>query len=496
MKLAGVFVCLSFIAPVHAAERVSVGLTKGGERIQADVVQGTTIGTVVLIGGLNGEDESSRVVAQEVRSYEAGRRTFRLIAIPVANPDRSMLAFPPPGTAYRDNPVAHALWRWTAMQLPDLVLIAGPDPAGLAAAFSQSLVAGAGKIPARVVDAKSGIVKSIKGEIPVSDVHREIERRQARSPRQLAEELGMVYGHDFDQVTYIPGIALISRMRLGELADVQRLAEPYASGAKSPLGTRPSSLTLAGHLVFAELAQPTGDARYTELVRKAADLGFDEKGAMKEAMPFHDEMSDSVFMGTAILVKAGKLTGERKYFDMAARHLAFMEKLDLRPDGLYRHSPLTDAAWGRGNAFSALGLTLTLTDFPKDHPEYGRILLAYRQLMAALAKYQDAYGMWHEVIDEPGSYAETSASSMIAFAMLRGVRNGWLDAGAYQSRVDRAWKAVLARIGSQGILLDVCESTNKQKTLQDYLQRAASLGKDDRGGAMAMLFATELAGLQ
>jgi hypothetical protein len=44
--------------------------------------------------------------------------------------------------------------------------------------------------------------------------------------------------------------------------------------------------------------------------------------------------------------------------------------------------------------------------------------------------------------------------------------------------------------------VDVCESTNKQNTLEDYLNRAALLGPDPRGGAMAMLFATELAGLQ
>jgi len=40
---------------------------------------------------------------------------------------------------------------------------------------------------------------------------------------------------------------------------------------------------------------------------------------MKESMPFHDEMSDSVFMATPIVAKAGALTGESRYFDMAAR---------------------------------------------------------------------------------------------------------------------------------------------------------------------------------
>ena len=497
MKHAAVLASISFLLPITAAEREYVGLTKGGERIEAEVVPGAAAAspTVLLMGGLSGDDESSRIVAQELRSYESGKPTFRLIAIAVANPDGSKLSFPPGGVAYRDNPVAHGLWRWIGVQAPDLVLIVGGDEAKLGDALSQNMVAGIGEIPARRLDAKSGILSAVKGTIAMSEAHRETNRRQVRLPQQLAEELAGLYGHDFDQVTYLPGMALIGRMRLGQVAEVEQLAAPYINGSKNPLGARPSSLTLAGHLVFAELAERTGNPRYTELVRKAADLGFDEHGAMKESMPFHDEMSDSVFMGTSILVKAGKLTGERKYFDMAARHLAFMEKLDLRPDGLYRHSPLTDAAWGRGNAFPALGLALTLTDFPKDHPDYGRILLAYRQLMASLAKYQDRDGMWHEVIDEPGSYAETSATSMIAFSMLRGLRNGWIDRTAYQPRVDRAWKGVLARIGPQGVLLDVCESTNKQKTLEDYLQRAASLDKDVRGGGMALLFATEMGGL-
>jgi hypothetical protein len=45
-------------------------------------------------------------------------------------------------------------------------------------------------------------------------------------------------------------------------------------------------------------------------------------------------------------------------------------------------------------------------------------------------------------------------------------------------------------------LLDVCESTNKQRTLVDYLNRAAILDRDPRGGGMALIFATEMANLK
>ena len=289
-------------------------------------------------------------------------------------------------------------------------------------------------------------------------------------------------------------MALIARLRLGETADIVHLAEPYANGSKDSLG-RPSSLVLAGHLVFGELAQRTGDSRYVQLVRKAAAFGFTDTGEMKEAMPFHGEMSDSVFMDFSILAKAGKVTGEKKYFDMAARHLAFMEKLVHRPDGLFRHSPLTDAAWGRGNAFPAIGFALALSDFPKDHADFNHILQGYQRYMAKLAQFQDEDGLWREVVDHPGSYPEFTATAMIGFAMLRGIRNGWIDARTYQPIVDKAWQAVLSRSGPNGVFLDVSESTNNQPSLEDYLHRAAILDRDQRAGAMALMFATEMANL-
>jgi unsaturated rhamnogalacturonyl hydrolase len=495
-----IFSAVLFLTTLAVGESRYVGLTARGTRIEATVVEGASAAapTVLLLGGLSGADESTKMIAEEIRRFEktnpkGGR--FRLLAIALANPDGNKLIFPPAGVAYRDNPESHALWRWIAMEAPDLVLIASHEDFRMAEALSQNAVAGVGQIPARREAAKVGILRSVPKTISQSPAHREMERRRARSARQVAAELANFYGHDFAEPVYIPAVALIGQLRLGNIAEVQRLVAPFVDGSKSSL-TRPTSPTLAGHLVFAELARRTGDSRYVEVVRKVADLGFTERGEMKESMPLHDEMSDSVFMGCPILAKAGALTGERKYFDMAARHFAFMEKLDLRPDGIYRHSPLTDAAWGRGNAFPALGLAWTLADFPKDHAEFPRLRLAFQQLMAALGKFQDAEGMWREVIDEPASYQEFSATAMIATAMSIGIRNGWLDSRSYQARVAKAWQAIAMRAGSDGQLMDVCESTGKQKSKADYLRRAAILGQDPRGGAMALLFATEMAGLR
>ena len=49
-----------------------------------------------------------------------------------------------------------------------------------------------------------------------------------------------------------------------------------------------------------------------------------------------------------------------------------------------------------------------------------------------------------------------------------------------------------SRSSASGSFIDVCESTARMTSLEQYLQRAAILGNDPRAGAMAMLFATEL----
>jgi len=504
MKSLGLVLSLLWTAlPAAGADSSYIGMAAGGARIEALMVPGAaeTSPAVLVIGGMNAQQGSSAVVLQDVKKYEGlarNRRPFRLLAIPLANPDGSRLVFPPAGAAYRENPESHALWRWIAIQSPDLVLIAGDDDFGLAAALSQGSVAGVGRVPARRVAAVAGILDPIiaSKNIPRSEAHVEIQRRRSRSPRQVAEELGKVYGKEFNDLTYIPGMGLIGQLRLGRTADVQTLVSPFVDGPKAGTPGRPVSGNLAGYLVFAELAERTRDPKYLQMVKDAAGVGFTETGEMKESMGSSNGMSDGVFMSIPILGKAFKLTGESKYCDMAARHLAFMQNLDLRPDGLYRHSPTSEnVAWGRGNAFPALGLSYALSDCAKGTPAFNMMLRQFQQHIETLSKFQDREGLWHQVIDEPASYAEFTATAMIGIAMLRGVRNGWLDAKAYQPRIDRAWKAVLARIAPNGDLMDVCESTNKQATLKDYLHREAILGRDIRGGGMALIFSTELAGL-
>ncbi|MCH2373772.1 MAG: glycoside hydrolase family 88 protein [Planctomycetes bacterium] len=463
--------------------------------------------------------------------------------------------YPPGEAAYGNAPSPEAayVWRWIGMHAPDIVIDVrvGNFPAvfippsdseqlrrlGAASSFfngvdaSRDLVAqvvkvspsGTGTVPAirlhvgspgaprdgagRTFPTLLARLRSARVEGP-SPARVELQSRLGRSALKVAEQLSQHYGHELKTVTYIPAVALVGRLRLGSLkdrrvetlADVERIVGPYIDGTAVALPEKASGSYLSGHLIFPELILTRlfkklhpNDKEYMELARRAADRGFDASGNPNEAMAYHSEMSDAVFMGCPILAEVGRLTRETKYFDMCVRHMRFMKKLNLREDGLHRHSPLDEAAWGRGNGFPALGLAWSLSAFPEDYPGRQEMLDAFCTHIAALAQYQDVTGAWHQVVDVPGSYRELSSTCMITFAMVRGVGMGWLDKETYQPIIRRAWRAIRMRVASDGRLVDVCTGTGKQKNLQAYLDRRAILGPDLRGGAMSLLVSTEIA---
>ena len=139
------------------------------------------------------------------------RRNHRVRALPrspsvqadcaaVGKSQKRPLQFPPSGTEYRDNAESHVLWRWIGIQAPDLVVIAGDlMPVGRSSC-PQTAAGFVGTIPGRAVPATSGILQALPSPIAPSEARLEINRRRGRSPRQLADELGKVYGRDFAQV--------------------------------------------------------------------------------------------------------------------------------------------------------------------------------------------------------------------------------------------------------------------------------------------------------
>ena len=100
------------------------------------------------------------------------------------------------------------------------------------------------------------------------------------------------------------------------------------------------------------------------------------------------------------------------------------------------------------------------------------------------------------MVDEPASYRELTVTAMTVAALARGISRGWIDRAPYERMMNRGWQAVAARVNADGTVKDVCAGTAAGETKEYYLNRPVVNGADDRGGAMALLAAIEVASLK
>ena len=200
---------------------------------------------------------------------------------------------------------------------------------------------------------------------------------------------------------------------------------------------------------------------------------------------------DDMYMLTILQVQAYRATGDKKYIDRAAKEIvSYLNKLQQK-NGLFYHAPDVPFYWGRGDGWIAAGMAELLRSLPADNPDRPRILVGYRKMMAALLKYQGKDGMWRQLIDRPEAWPESSSSAMFSFAMITGVKNGWLDAAKYGPAARKAWIAVVGYVDQNNDVTQVCEGTNKKNDLEYYLERKRRTG-DDHGQAPVLWSAVAL----
>jgi len=112
-------------------------------------------------------------------------------------------------------------------------------------------------------------------------------------------------------------------------------------------------------------------------------------------------------------------------------------------------------------------------------------------MMESLLNYQYEGGIWRQLIDDKESWFETSSTGMFTFAMITGVKNGWLDKKVYGAAARKAWLALISYINEDGDIAEVCQGTNKKNDRQYYLDRARIVG-DLHGQAPVLWCATAL----
>lgn len=239
-----------------------------------------------------------------------------------------------------------------------------------------------------------------------------------------------------------------------------------------------------------ELYMLTQDKRYLDLGLQYADKQWqkpDAQGLTGETRFWVDDM----YMVTIVQVQAFRATKDAKYLDRAALEAtAYLDKLQ-QPNGLFFHSPDAPFFWGRGNGWFAVGMAELLCDLPPSHPKHARVLQGYRTMMASLQRYQGKDGMWKQLIDHDEAWPETSGTGMFTFAMVTGVKHGWLDKASYALVARAGWLGLVGYLDQNSNVTSVCEGTNKLNSLEYYLLRKRRTG-DFHGQAPLMWTAAAL----
>ena len=445
---------------------------------------------------------------QFARSAAAGASGVALSALAASNPDALAggdweptagdptdltQGFPPDGGFYSDEsgPESRYLWRWICYQAPDLLVeVALSDDPGQRTLWEANAAAvgnpvatilGAGSdrdddsllsALGRPSDDSPGVIPALRltthwtglsdalqslwrltskdADVPASQGRLALDARRRRSPIEIARILAGRYGHALDPVNYTQGVGISGRLRLAALddtlpnptVDIAAMIDHIAADPPTYLADA-GGAALAGVVWAARLADYTGDEKYRRLFFYAADR-FVARGPGEAPAPCDPDFRvEDMFMTGAMLGRAYRISGDPKYADLLANFL--LDGGDVQQgNGLFHHARSAPFYWSRGNGFAALGYAEALTYLPGDHPARDTLLQRHRRHLDALLRVQQPWGTFGELVDLPGAWGELTSTSMVGYALARGLRLGWLPSDD-SVRVYRRSAGLLAR---------------------------------------------------
>ena len=203
-----------------------------------------------------------------------------------------------------------------------------------------------------------------------------------------------------------------------------------------------------GRVLFPLYARP-GDEKYRlaadKLARQLKDQPRTSEGNYWHKLIYPDQVwLDGVYMAQPFRALYEKTFGNRDYSDILRQIETVRSRMFDLKKHLYYHGydaakrifwadPVTGCSksfWLRAIGWFATALA-DLLEIVDDPDGLNRLGLIFVELMEGVAPYADPEtGMYYQVVDQggrAGNYLETSGSCMIAYAMLKGVRLGWLD---------------------------------------------------------------------
>lgn len=318
------------------------------------------------------------------------------------------------------------------------------------------------------------------------------------TPREIGSKLSMHFIpgkhflHDGKWIHYAEVCTWLGALRYARNVNDDKLIELLRLRFEPLFSTESEYLPIKNHVdlnMFGclplELYKATKDMKYYELGMPYADTQWEtphdankeQKGYSKKGYSWQTRLwIDDMFMITIIQSQAYSVTGDKRYIERAAKEMVYyLDKLQ-RPNGLFYHAPDVPFYWARGNGWMAAGMAELLKALPHDNVYRKQIMKGYLKMMDSLKKYQGKDGMWKQLIDKEDCWPETSGSAMFAYAVITGVKNGWLNDPEYITVARRAWLSLVTYIDENGDVREVCVGTNKKNDLQYYYDRPRIAG--------------------
>lgn len=211
---------------------------------------------------------------------------------------------------------------------------------------------------------------------------------------------------------------------------------------------------------------------------------------------FHNDTMwlDDLYMSVPFLCRRFLITGEEKYIDDAANQfLQYKKLLYMDAGGLMshvfdlRHGLPTGVAWGRGNGWTLFSLSEWLSLSPPEHPKRKELEDFFKSLCRACGDVQSEDGRWHQVLNEPDSYLETSCTAMFACAFMRGRRMGLLDE-SYAEKAARAVSSIIENCTDEnGNVYGVCRGSEFAFSPDYYKNDLLPRTNDTHGTGIVLL---------
>lgn len=250
-----------------------------------------------------------------------------------------------------------------------------------------------------------------------------------------------------------------------------------------------------------ETYEITGNQRLLPVIHAIGDAVMNHIPRFSDGTYFRVKTmwADDLYMSCPFLARLFRLTGDKTYEEQVHLQVeGFRKRLWIEKEQIFSHIYFTEEEqmsgipWGRGNGWIAVTLTEILTLLPKENPHWNEELRLYQSFMQGILACQDSSGMWHQVLNRPDTYQETSCTAMFLLSIARGINHGWLDAESYLPCVRKAWIAILQySVDAVGDVYGVCLGSGCAKDA-DYYKQLPTKKNDDHGTGIVMMAAVEM----